>query len=139
MMNFTPYPADWIVLVVDDERDNLDVIAESLEFFGVETVRSARSGFEALTILERLTPTFVLMDIAMPDMDGWETFTRIRALERFKHLPIIALSAHAMQKDKDRAQEFGFDGYITKPVNIPTLLQDITSVLDSIKRKGEAL
>lgn len=123
-------PDAWRVLVVDDEPDNIEVVAESLEFYGV-FVKTASSGKEALAMLADFEPDLVLMDLSMPDMDGWQTRRQI-VQQGEPSYPIVALSAHAMAGDKERAIDAGFDGYITKPVNIPTLIQDIKQAI-----KGE--
>jgi two-component system, cell cycle response regulator DivK len=118
----------WSVLLIDDEPDNLEVVAESLEFYGL-TVRTAGNGKSALEILKDFTPTLILLDLSMPIMDGWETRMRIKSNPHTQHLPIVALSAHAMAGDKERALAAGFDGYLTKPINVPTLMDDIRAAL----------
>jgi two-component system cell cycle response regulator len=120
--------SDWVVLTIDDEPDNLELVAESLEFYGM-TVQVANNGVEAIQILETLSPTLVLCDLSMPQMDGWETRTRIKANPGMNTIPVIALSAHAMVGDKERALAAGFDGYLTKPLNIPSLVQDLRAAL----------
>src|SRR5258708_15189859 len=114
----------WVVLLVDDEPDNLEVVAETLEFRGAQ-VRTALNGLEALTVLETFLPNLIIADLSMPQMDGWELKKRVKSLEKFQSIPLLALSAHAMIGDKERAITAGFDGYMTKPVNIHTLLEDI--------------
>lgn len=123
-------PQKWSILIVDDEPDNVDVVAESLEYFGV-TVCTAMNGEEALGVLTSFKPDLILLDLSMPKMDGWETRRNIKANPATAHIPIIALSAHAMHGDKARALEVGFDGYLTKPVMIATLLDDIRAALPS--------
>ncbi len=114
----------WLVLLVDDEPDNLEVVAETLEFRGAQ-VMTALNGVEALTVLEHFKPNLFLVDLSMPQMDGWELRTRIKNTPEIQQIPLLALSAHAMIGDKERALAAGFDGYLTKPVNILTLLDDI--------------
>jgi two-component system, cell cycle response regulator DivK len=117
-------PKTWIVLVVDDERDNLEVVAESLEFNGAVT-KTAKNGAAAIEMLQTFKPNIILMDLSMPVMDGWETRRRIKDNPETQHIPILALSAHAMSGDKERAIAAGFDGYLTKPINVLTLAKDI--------------
>src|SRR4051812_41029277 len=114
----------WIVLLVDDERDNLEVVAETLEFRGAE-VKTALNGVEALDVLQTFMPNLIVVDLSMPVMDGWVLRTRIKAMPAIQNIPLLALSAHAMIGDKERALAAGFDGYMTKPVNIYTLTDDI--------------
>ena len=122
---------NWVVLAVDNEQDNLDVVQKVLSYEGAK-VYTAMNGIEGLAMLEIVTPTFILLDLSMPQMDGWEMLEKLRANPVIKHLPVIALTAHAMDGDKDRAIEAGFDGYVTKPFRIGTLLTAIQECLDSI-------
>ncbi len=116
------------VLIVDDEPDNLEVIAESLRFFGMH-VEVAMNGLDALNSLKEKTPSLILLDLSMPKMDGWETLKHIRNKAETATLPVVALSAHAMPADRQRALDAGFDGYMSKPINIPTLMSDIRTAL----------
>jgi CheY-like chemotaxis protein len=124
----------WRILIVDDEPDNLEVVAESLQFFGA-TVKIARNGQIGLKELEEFPANFILLDLSMPVMDGWEMRSRVKSNPKTKHIPVIALSAHAMAGDKERAMDAGFDGYLTKPVNVPTLLADLREVFQSAQAK----
>lgn len=110
----------WAVLVVDDEPDNLEVVAETLEFHGA-AVKTAIDGVQALELLRDFLPDIILLDLSMPRMDGWKTRIQIKSDPRFEQAVIIALSAHAMDGDIERALNAGFDGYITKPVDIANL------------------
>ena len=118
----------WIVLLVDDEPDNLEVVAETLEFRGAY-VKTAGNGIEALDILKNFTPNIIIADLSMPQMDGWVLRTRLKADPVLQDIPILALSAHAMAGDKERALSAGFDGYLTKPIDIHTLTNDIRTAL----------
>lgn len=118
----------WHVLLVDDEPDNLEVAVRVLEFHGATTY-SATDGLEGLATLRRIKPTFVLLDLSMPQMDGWEMLHRVKDNPETATLPVIALTAHAMTGDEGRAMEAGFDGYITKPFNPLTLLDDLCKTL----------
>jgi CheY-like chemotaxis protein len=126
----------WVALVVDDEPDNLEVVAETLEYRGA-TVRTALDGLEALTVLADFTPNVIICDLSMPNMDGWELRSNIRSKPQFQDIPIVALSAHAMVGDKERALAAGFDGYLTKPVDIHTLVQDICVAAQEIMKSDE--
>lgn len=129
-------PETWSVLVVDDEVDNLELIAEILHFYGA-VARTARNGVEALEILEEFTPCLILLDLSMPRMDGWQTRPRIKAMFAEREMPIVALTAHAMIGDKERVLNAGFDGYISKPVNMPTFMKDIALILQQKEEKKE--
>jgi CheY-like chemotaxis protein len=120
----------WIVLVVDDEHDNLGVVEKILTFYGAK-VHIAMNGLEGLAILDTLIPTFILLDLSMPGMDGWETFKKIRANSLLTLVPVIALTAHAMPADEIKVLEAGFNGYIPKPLRLDTFLGKIQSILAS--------
>ncbi len=121
-------PEAWSVLVVDDEPDNVDIVAESLSFFGI-TVRTASNGVEGLEVLRTFKPDLILLDLSMPTMDGWQMRLLVRQNPGTSQIPIVALSAHAMAGDKERALEAGFDGYLAKPIKIATLTTDIGTAL----------
>lgn len=121
---------DWVVLIVDDEPDNLNVAQKVLSFGGAD-VHIARNGVEGLAKLSEVKPTFILLDLSMPEMDGWEMFRQTRARAEFANMPIIALTAHAMQGDKERVIEAGFNGYIAKPFRINSFLDDIKQALSN--------
>lgn len=123
----------WIVLLVDDEPDNLEVARKVFSFYQA-TVHTATDGIECLELLASIEPTFILLDISMPRKDGWETIDAIRNTPQTKEIPVIALTAHAMEGDKKRAMTSGFDGYITKPFRLNTFFNDISSVLNNIDR-----
>jgi CheY-like chemotaxis protein len=118
----------WAILLVDDEIDNLEVVAETLRFYGAE-VKTADGGTRALEILKTFTPTLVLTDLSMPGVDGWQLRVKIRQLPEMQDAPIIALSAHAMLGDKERVLDAGFDGYMTKPIDVRTLPENMRKVL----------
>jgi two-component system cell cycle response regulator DivK len=119
----------WVVLIVDDEPDNLGVAQKVLSYGGAD-VHIARNGLEGLSVLERVKPTFILLDLSMPEMDGWEMFERARSLETLSDVPIIALTAHAMAGDKKRVMDAGFDGYIAKPFRINSFMDEIHRCLN---------
>ena len=119
---------EWTVLIVDDERDNLDVISRLLTFLGA-TVKTAECGTEALDILKTVTPTFILSDLMMPDMDGWKLNKAIRSNPATATIPVIAITASTMNVDRFMALGSGFDGYIAKPFSISTFLMEIQRCL----------
>jgi CheY-like chemotaxis protein len=109
------------VLLVDDDVRNLFALTTALERYGLDVI-SAESGQEAIDILnEDKSIDIVLMDIMMPEMDGYETMKRIRKDEKHKDLTIIAVTAKAMKGDRQRCIESGASDYMTKPVNVEQL------------------
>ncbi|MCI0711083.1 MAG: response regulator [Chloroflexi bacterium] len=124
----------WKVLVVEDQVDNMAVVQATLEFNGAQ-VQTAHNGIEGLQALESFTPTLILMDLSMPEMSGWEMFEKVRADDRFADVPVIALTAHAMEGDQERVMEAGFDGYIPKPFSVMKIVSDIQDILNSLPQK----
>jgi two-component system cell cycle response regulator DivK len=109
------------ILVVEDNEKNMKLFRDVLDASGFRTLE-ATSGSEAVELATQETPDLVLMDIQMPDFDGVEALTRLRADDRTASIPILALTAQAMQGDRERFLEAGFDGYISKPVNVRELI-----------------
>src|SRR5687768_10495238 len=106
-------------LVVDHEADNIEVAAEPLELHGM-TVRTAENGQLAVDALQdEWLPDLILLDLSMPVMDGWATLRKLKSDERTQSITVLALSAHAIIGDAERAVNAGFDGYMTKPISVP--------------------
>src|SRR5580700_7249355 len=105
------------ILVVDDHRINLKLVCDVLESEGYEIER-ALDATEALAVVRRVTLDLILMDVALPGMDGL-TLTRMLKMDSAtRHIPIVALTAFAMNGDREKAMDAGCDGYITKPIDI---------------------
>jgi two-component system cell cycle response regulator DivK len=119
----------WRVLVVDDEPDNVDLVKLIMEFHDVPVI-TADSGEKCLQILENERPTMLLVDIRMPGMSGFQLLEQLRSIERWRDVPMIALTAQAMDGDRERILEAGFNGYIGKPINAMTLVEELTCILE---------
>ena len=126
--------SNWRVLVIEDEDDNQDVIAVALRFYKMD-VKSAINGLEAIEMLQNFVPDFILCDLAMPKMDGWATLREIRANPKTGHVPVIALTAYAMIGDREKALAKGFDGYITKPIDVMTIYSTLKTIMAEIAEK----
>ncbi len=122
--------ASWKVLVVDDEPDSLDVVMRVLRYHGA-TVYTASNGAEALDIMKEVQPTLILSDLSMPVMDGWEMLYHIQTDTKLAGIPVIALTAHAMTGDRERAVAAGFHYYLTKPLSPLSFLQDLIKLFDT--------
>ncbi|BDD86240.1 PAS domain-containing hybrid sensor histidine kinase/response regulator [Desulfofustis limnaeus] len=123
------------ILLVDDNIINQEVAAEFLQSVGME-VTIAGNGREAIEILNRSSYALVLMDIQMPEMDGLEATRRIRRQERFRDLPIIAMTAHAMTGDRDKSLAAGMNDHITKPIDQKVLYQTLQRWIPAGERTG---
>jgi two-component system, cell cycle response regulator DivK len=109
------------VLVVEDNEKNMKLFRDVLQAKGYRAVE-ARSGEEALEVAAADAPALVLMDVQLPGIDGVETLARLREDERTAAIPVLALTAQAMHGDRERFLAAGFDGYLSKPVDVLELL-----------------
>lgn len=125
----------WIVLVVDDEPDNLELMQDVLKYFGA-LVMCCPSGASALLALQSFTPNLIILDISMPDMNGLELREVIRTLDNFYTVPIVAVSAHAMVGDREKLLEAGFDGYVSKPIRVENVVNDIRNSIRDNRPNG---
>jgi len=116
------------ILYVEDNFDNRLLIRRVLNAEGY-AVHEAASASAALETLQTMHPDLILMDINMPDMDGYTLTAHIRAMPNLGIVPIVALTANVMKGDRERSLEAGCDGYIQKPVDIDTLTQQIERFL----------
>jgi two-component system, cell cycle response regulator DivK len=116
------------VLIVDDTELNRKVVKTVLLAQGFE-VLEAEDGEQAVMIATEEMPDIVLMDVQLPKIDGYEATRRLRAQESTQDMQIIALTAHAMPGETERAQDAGCNGYISKPINTRTLVEQITAHL----------
>ena len=120
------------ILIVDDNKKNRYLISFILEKNGFEVI-TATHGFEGVEAARKQRVDLVIMDIKMPKMDGYEATREIRKLEDYQSVPIIALTSYAMAEDKKKALEAGCDGYIAKPINPETFMDEIRKYLQVIK------
>lgn len=125
------YLEGWTVLVVDDEEDSLDVARRLLKKAGARVV-AASNGAEALHCINTNKIDFILSDLSMPDMDGWLLMHELNRDRRFADTPVIALTAHAMRGDRERAIKAGFVNYITKPLDVEKFIQQLVAILVDI-------
>lgn len=116
------------ILVVEDNEMNRDLLVRRLQRKGFEVV-SAADGAEGVARATADGPDVVLMDMSLPVMDGWEATRILKADERTRTIPVIALTAHAMADDRDRALEAGCDEYDTKPIDFNRLVSKINLFL----------
>ena len=118
-----------LVLVVEDYQDAREMYAAYLQFSGFD-VAEAGNGIEAIEKTLALLPDIVLMDLALPRMDGWEATRRLKNDERTRHIPIVALTGHALAGHAEGAREAGCDAFVTKPCLPDALVAEIKRLLD---------
>lgn len=114
------------VLVVEDNEANRDMLTRRLQRRGFEVV-FAVDGAEGVAKSKSDSPDIVLMDMSLPVMNGWEATRAIKAAATTAHIPVIALTAHSMAGDREKAMEAGCDDYDTKPVDLPRLLEKMAA------------
>ena len=118
------------ILYVEDNEDNVYMLARRLERKGYE-VLVAPDGKQGVDMAHSESPALILMDLNLPVMDGWEATRQIKAAPETNHIPVIALTAHAMSDDREKALEAGCDDYDTKPIELERLLGKIGRFLKS--------
>ena len=116
------------ILLVEDNEMNRDMLTRRLQRKGYEVV-TAHDGEQGHSLAFSENPDIILMDISLPVMDGWEITRLLKANEATRHIPIIALTAHALVTDRAKAFEVGFDDYDTKPVEFARLSEKIDNLL----------
>jgi CheY-like chemotaxis protein len=118
------------IVYVEDNDDNVFMLQTRLELAEGYQVLVAANGNDGLALVSKERPDLVLMDLNLPDIDGWEVTRRLKADPQTADIPVIALTAHAMSGDRDRALAAGCDEFDTKPVDFERLLQKMKSLLD---------
>ena len=116
------------VLIAEDNPTNRELLRELLEIRGY-TVAEACNGQEALVSVEQAPPDILLLDIGMPVLDGFGVIREIRGNPRLATLPVLAVTAYAMQGDQEKIMKSGFNGYLSKPVNAGSLAQELEGLL----------
>jgi two-component system cell cycle response regulator DivK len=125
------------ILLVEDNEMNRDMLSRRLQRKGYEVVL-ALDGQSGVEMTQTQAPDLVLMDMSLPVLDGWEATRRLKADTATRHIPVIALTAHAMSSDREKAIEAGCDDYDTKPVELTRLLAKIDALLRKMDAVEEA-
>lgn len=125
------------ILLVEDNALNRDMLSRRLTRYGY-VVTLATDGAHGIAMAHTEAPDVILMDMSLPEMDGWEATRLLKTRDETRHIPVIALTAHAMVSDRQRALEAGCDEYETKPIELPRLLMKIQSVLSATSREPSA-
>lgn len=123
-------PKTWNVLVVEDDLSNQELARSVLGIYYGADVTIVDNGRDALDLLQsEFNPSFILMDLSMPVMDGFTAYREIRQKDAYDGIPVIALTAHAMKAHRQKVEAAGFDGYITKPFMAKELVGQIIEIL----------
>jgi len=125
-----------LVLVVEDYQDAREMYVAYLQFSGY-SVAEAANGVEAVEKTRDLLPDIVLMDLALPRMDGWEATRRLKADAKTRHIPVVALTGHALAGHAEGAREAGCDAFVTKPCLPDALVVEIKRLLDQRAAKSD--
>jgi len=125
------------VLIAEDNAVNRELLREILEAHGY-AVDEACDGQAALDMIEQIRPDILLLDIGMPVLDGFAVVRRIRENPRFAALPVLAVTAYAMQGDREKILNSGFDGYLSKPVNWAVLEEEMNRLLKEREDRNAA-
>ena len=126
-----------LILVVDDYQDAREMYAEYLQFSGFR-VAEARNGNEAVAQAFSLRPDLILMDLSLPGMDGWEATRLLKGDDRTKHIPVVALTGHALAGASEGAKKAGCDSFVTKPCLPDALVAEIQRMLSARTPEGDA-
>ena len=121
-----------LILVVDDYQDAREMYAEYLQFSGFR-VAEARNGNEAVEKAFSLKPDLILMDLSLPGMDGWEATRRLKSDEATRHIPIVALTGHALAGASEGAKKAGCDSFVTKPCLPDDLVVEVRRMLSTAR------
>jgi len=116
------------VLIVEDNVDNFELVRFLLERAGYQ-VLSAANGLEGVDEAKRELPDLILMDLSMPEMDGWMATTQLKSDDETRRIPVLALTAHTLPGDRKRAIDAGCDGYISKPIKVASFDKLVATLL----------
>ena len=123
-----------LILVVEDYQDAREMYAEYLQFSGFR-VAEARNGNEAIEQAFALRPDLILMDLSLPGMDGWEATRQLKSDERTRHIPVVALTGHALAGASEGAKKAGCDSFVTKPCLPDDLVVEVRRMLNAVQKQ----
>jgi two-component system, cell cycle response regulator DivK len=123
------------ILVVEDNMDNYELVRFVLERAGYD-VFLAVNGRDGVDAARLQKPDLILMDLSMPEMDGWEAAEKLKSNESTRSIPLLALTAHTLPSERQRAIQAGYDGYLTKPIYVQGLLDVISETFEKMNRQS---
>jgi CheY-like chemotaxis protein len=124
------------VLLVEDNEDNRTIYTTILRHVGHEVIE-ASNGEDGIRLALERQPNVILMDVAMPGIDGWEATRRLKGDPQTARIPVIALTAHAMAEDRQRAADAGCEGYLAKPIEPRRVVEEVARMLERIAAAAE--
>ena len=124
------------ILHIEDNFENRILVRRLLQFSGFD-VMEAENAYDALELLELTTPDIILMDINMPDIDGYSLTRQLKSNIKFRNVPIIAITANVMKGDREKSLLAGCDGYIDKPINVDTFIDQIENYLEKYNIRNQ--
>ena len=123
------------ILIVEDNMDNYELVRFVLERAGYD-VFLAVNGRDGVDAARLQKPDLILMDLGMPEMDGWQAAQKLKSSEATSSIPLYALTAHALPSERHRAIQAGYDGYVTKPIDMQTFLDTINETFEKMNRRS---
>jgi CheY-like chemotaxis protein len=122
--------ANWNVLVVEDEYDSMEFVQGLLQHYGIHSV-GASTGEEALEILRQMSPNLVIIDLALPGLDGWGLLKQLRANKALTGVPLVAITAFHTPELAEQAIEAGFSAYFAKPIDATSFVRELEGIVES--------
>jgi len=126
-MSFSPLQ----ILIVDDDYDSLEVTTKAVRLGGPVDVIGVHDGVECMSRLRTLHPSLIVMDLALPRMDGWQTLASIRANPALAAIPVVAITAYHSFNVAEDARQAGFDAYFPKPLNVSTFAMNLRQIIST--------
>ena len=120
---------DWHILIVEDIEDDVQVVSKIFEHYDI-TISVARDGRQCLEMVQHMEPTLVIMDLAMPVKDGWDTLFELRANPLTAHIPVVAITAYHSANVAQEAIHAGFDAYFPKPIEATSFVRELERIMD---------
>jgi len=122
--------ASWNVLVVEDEADSMELVQGLLGYAGIHSV-GASSGEEALLVLKEMSPTLIILDLALPGVDGWGILKAVRASRTLGNVPCVAITAFHTPELAEQAISAGFDAYFAKPIDATSFVRELQAIVNT--------
>ena len=120
---------DWNVLVVEDEADSMELVCGLITHYGINCV-AATSGEEALQTLEKMVPTLIILDLALPGVDGWGVLQAVRSNKRLTQVPCVAITAFHTPELAEQAIQAGFNAYFAKPIDSTSFVRELQAIVN---------